>query len=85
LNVSELAGRLFLSVLFVVSGLGKLTAYAVTAAYMSALGVPSALLPLAIITEIAGAAAIVIGWKTRVVAFLVPVHYGILARQLTWG
>ena len=69
-NVSELAGRLFLSTLFLVSGLGKLTAYAGTAAYMSALGVPSALLPLAIVTEIAGAAAIIIGWNTRVVAFL---------------
>ena len=67
---SELAGRLFLSALFVVSGLGKIIAYSGTAAYMSALGVPGALLPLAIFTEIAGAAAIIIGWNTRLVAFL---------------
>ena len=67
---SELAGRLFLSALFVVSGLGKIIAYSGTAAYMSKLGVPDALLPLAIVTEIAGAAAIIIGWNTRVVAFL---------------
>ena len=69
-NVSELAGRLFPSILFVASGLGKITAYSGTAAYMSALGVPGFLLPLAIVTEIAGAAAIVAGWKTRIVAFL---------------
>jgi putative oxidoreductase len=69
-NVSELAGRLFLSALFVVSGLGKITAYSGTAAYMSALGVTGALLPLAIVTEIAGAAAIIVGWNTRLVAFL---------------
>ncbi len=67
---SELAGRVLLSALFVASGLGKITAYSATAAYMSALGVPGALLPLAIVTEIAGAAAIIIGWNTRVVAFL---------------
>jgi putative oxidoreductase len=66
-QVSELAGRLFLSALFVASGL---TAYSGTAAYMSALGVPGVLLPLAIVTEIAGAAAIIVGWNTRVVAFL---------------
>ena len=69
-HVSELAGRLLLSALFIVSGLGKITAYSGTAAYMSSLGVPGALLPLAIVTEIAGAAAIILGWRTRVVAFL---------------
>ena len=37
---------------------------------MAALGVPGILLPLAIVTEIAGAAAIIVGWNTRVVAFL---------------
>lgn len=69
-NVSELAGRLFLSALFLASGLGKITAYAGTAAYMSSLGVPGAMLPLAIVTELAGAAAIIVGWNTRIVAFL---------------
>ena len=67
---SELTGRLFLSALFLVSGFGKITAYAGTAAYMSAMGVPGAMLPLAIVTELAGAAAIIVGWNTRVVAFL---------------
>ncbi len=67
---SELTGRLFLSALFLVSGLGKITAYAGTAAYMSTMGVPGAMLPLAIVTELAGAAAIIVGWNTRVVAFL---------------
>jgi putative oxidoreductase len=31
---------------------------------------PGAMLPLAIVTELAGAAAIIVGWNTRVVAFL---------------
>jgi DoxX len=44
-RVSELGGRILLSVLFLLSGLGKIGAYAGTSAYMSSLGVPGALLP----------------------------------------
>jgi putative oxidoreductase len=66
----ELAGRFLLGLLFLLSGLGKLGAYGATAAYMSATGVPGACLPAVIATEVFGALAIVLGWKTRVVAFL---------------
>jgi putative oxidoreductase len=69
-NVSELAGRILLSALFLLSGLGKLGAYAVTAGYMASVGVPSALLPGAIAIEVLGALAIILGWKTRIVAAL---------------
>ena len=69
-NVVEVAGRFLLSLLFLLSGFGKVTAYGATAAYMSASGVPSALLPVVIATELLGGLAIVLGWKTRVVAFL---------------
>jgi putative oxidoreductase len=69
-NVAELGGRVLLSALFLTSGLGKIGAYAGTAAYMSALGVPGALLPAVIATEVLGAIALIVGWKTRVTAFL---------------
>jgi putative oxidoreductase len=69
-KVAELAGRFLLSSLFLVSGLGKLGAYAATAGYMASLGVPGALLPVVIATEVLGAIAIIVGWKTRIVAFL---------------
>jgi len=69
-NVSELGGRVLLSALFLISGVGKIGAYASTAAYMSALGVPAALLPIVIATEVLGAIALIVGWKTRVTAFL---------------
>jgi putative oxidoreductase len=69
-NVSELAGRVLLALLFLLSGLGKLGAYAGTAAYMASQGVPGALLPVVIFTEVVGAAAIIVGWQTRIVAFL---------------
>ena len=69
-KVAELAGRIFLAAIFLISGLGKITAYAGTAAYMASLGVPGALLPAVIATEVLGAIAIIIGWKTRITAFL---------------
>ena len=67
---TELAGRVLLAVLFLLSGVGKVGAYAATAAYMSSAGVPGALLPVVIATEALGALAIIVGWRTRVVAFL---------------
>ena len=52
------------------SGVGKLGAYAATAGYMASVGVPGALLPFVILTEVLGAIAIIDGWKVRVVAAL---------------
>ena len=69
-NLTGLAGRILLAVCFLLSGFGKLGAYSATAAYMSSAGVPGALLPLVIITELGGALAIIVGWKTRTVALL---------------
>ena len=69
-NTTELAGRILLAALFLISGLGKVGAYSATAGYMSAMGVPGGLLPLVIATEVLGAAAIIVGWRTRIVAFL---------------
>lgn len=66
----ELAGRIFLSVLFLVSGLGKIGAYAGTVAYMASQGVPGALLPVVIALEVGGPLFLVLGWKTRITAFL---------------
>jgi putative oxidoreductase len=69
-KLAELAGRVFLAAIFLISGLGKIGAYAGMAAYMDSMGVPGALLPLVIATEVLGGVAIIIGWKTRIVAFL---------------
>lgn len=69
-NSTELGGRLLLGLLFLLSGLGKLGAYSATAAYMTASGVPGALLPLVIATEVLGGLGIVLGFRIRIVAFL---------------
>ena len=63
-------GRLFIAAIFIISGVGKITGYAGTQAYMESMGVPGALLPIVIALELLGGLAIVVGWQTRIVAFL---------------
>ena len=69
-NATELAGRVLLASLFLLAGLSKLGASGATTAYMSSAGVPGALLPVVIATEVLGALVIILGWKTRVAATL---------------
>ncbi len=69
-NVAELGGRVLLAALFLLSGLGKIGSYAATAGYLASAGLPTGLLPVVIATEILGAIAIVVGWETRMTAFL---------------
>jgi putative oxidoreductase len=67
-NAADLTGRVLISGLFLISGLGKIAGYAGTQAYMAAAGVPGALLPLVIALEVLGAIAIIVGYRTRLVA-----------------
>jgi len=63
-------GRILISMIFVVAGFNKISGYAGTQGYMDAMGVPGFLLPLVIVLEVLGGVAIIVGWKTRPVAFL---------------
>jgi len=63
-------GRVLISLIFVMAGLNKVSGYEGTQSYMDAMGVPGVLLPLVIVLEVLGGAAIIVGWKTRPVAFL---------------
>ena len=65
-----LVARILLSIIFIVAGWGKIGGYEGTAGYMAAMGVPALLLPLVIITELGGGLAILVGFQTRIVAFL---------------
>ncbi len=69
-NLADLLGRILLSVIFIVAGLGKITGYAGTQGYMEVMGVPGALLPLVIAVELLGAVAIILGYQTRIAALL---------------
>lgn len=64
------AGRVLLSSLFLLAGLQKIGAYEGTLAYMASQGVPGVTLPVVIALEVVGALAIIVGWHTRLVAFL---------------
>ena len=63
-------GRLFIAAIFINSGISKISGYAGTQAYMESQGVPGMLLPLVILVEVVGGAAVVIGWQTRIAALL---------------
>jgi putative oxidoreductase len=64
----NIAARVLMSQIFIISGIGKITGYAGTQAYMAKMGVPGALLPLVILTEVGGGLALLFGFKTRWVA-----------------
>jgi putative oxidoreductase len=69
-NYSSLVGRILISIIFLMAGISKISGYAGTQGYMEAMGVPGALLPAVIALEVLGAIAIIVGFKTRIVAFL---------------
>ncbi len=69
-NYTSFIGRVFIATIFLMAGLNKISAYQGTQGYMEMMGVPSILLPLVIATEVLGGVAILIGYKTRVAAFL---------------
>ena len=66
----SLVGRLLLALLFLPAGFGKLTGFAGTVGYIASVGLP---LPqvgavLAIVVEILGGIALIIGFQTRLAA-----------------
>ena len=65
-------GRLFIALIFVMSGLNKIGSYSNVAGWMESMGVPGALLllPIVIVFEVLGGLAIIIGWQTRYMALL---------------
>ena len=67
---TQLFGRVLMSSIFIMAGINKISGYAGTQGYMESVGVPGALLPLVILLEIGGGLAILLGWKTRIAAFL---------------
>ena len=78
-SLAMFAGRVFLALIFVVSGVGKITGYAGTASYMASKGLPlvDVLLPLTILVELGGGLLLALGWKARWAAaalllFLIP-------------
>lgn len=67
-----LVGRVMLSLIFLLSGIAKVTAPAAMIGFIKASGLPFAPLALAIAAfiEIAGGVALIIGFRTRLVAIV---------------
>lgn len=61
----NVAGRVLLAHIFIISGYGKIVGFAGTQAYMASKGVPGALLPLVIFAELGGGIAVLAGFMTR--------------------
>ena len=69
--VVPLIGRILIVALFLVAGVGKIMGFAGTAGYMAKLGFPApeVMTALAIVVEAGGAILLIVGWKTRWVAW----------------
>ena len=74
-----LVGRILLAQIFIVSGLGKVTGFAGTAAYMASKGMPLAefFAVGAILLELGGGIALILGWQARwgalaILVFTIP-------------
>jgi putative oxidoreductase len=76
-----LAGRILIAAIFLNAGMRKLLGFAGTVGYFAKLGFPApeAFAVLAVIIEIGGSVLLIIGWKTRWVAWLLALFVLIAA------
>lgn len=74
-SVTILLGRILLSVIFLLSGFGKLTAISGTAAYFGGLGLPVPTVTAVVVglIELLGGLAILTGFQTRAAAWVLAV------------
>ncbi len=72
MNLVALIGRVFISLLFIWSGIGKIEDYSGTVAYISSAGVPFALVPyvVALVVELVVAPALLLGYNTNLAALV---------------
>jgi len=70
-----LLGRILIGVPFLMSGLGKLAAYAGTVGYISAVGLPGAPLAyiVAVLIEVGGSLLLISGYRVRPAALVMAV------------
>ncbi|PLP58597.1 hypothetical protein CYK37_13005 [Mesorhizobium loti] len=70
-----LVSRIFLSILFILAGYGKLTAIAGTAGWFASLGLPAPTATAVLIglVELLGGLAVLVGFKTRIAAIVLAI------------
>lgn len=88
-SVIVLVGRIFLSTIFILSGFGKLTDISGTAAYFAMLHMPAATLVAvgAGLIELLGGLAILIGFQTRIAAWVLALFSiaSALVAHMNWA
>jgi putative oxidoreductase len=69
-------GRLLIAALFLISGLGKIAAPALTQAYIASAGLPFPLLAylVAIVIEVGGGILLILGYRSRIVASVMAAY-----------
>ena len=67
-NILDLIGRIFISAIFLFSGINKIGNYEGTVGWMESFGLPGFLLIPAFILEILAPILIIIGYQTRIAA-----------------
>ena len=72
-NILDLVGRIFISLVFLLSGINKIDNYEGTVGWMESLGMPGIFLIPAIILEIGAPILIMIGYKVKILAALLSV------------
>ena len=72
-NILDLVARVFISLIFLLSGINKIGNYEGTVGWMESIGMPGILLIPAIILEIIAPMLIMIGYKVKISAALLSV------------
>jgi len=68
----EIAARVLMAQIYIISGWGKLTGYSGTQGYFASIGLPmpGVVTPLVVLIELGGGLALLFGFKTRWVALI---------------
>ena len=72
-NILDLVGRVFISLVFLLSGINKIGNYEGSVGWMESFGMPGIFLIPAIILEIVAPILIIIGYKVKIAAALLSV------------
>ena len=78
-NLLDLVGRVFISLIFLLSGINKIGNYEGTVGWMESLGMPGIFLIPAIILEIVAPILIIVGYKVKISAALLGIFCVITA------
>ena len=79
MQILELVGRIFISLIFLLAGVGKIFNYEGTIGYMESYGIPGYLLISAIVIEILFPLLVIIGYKTKFSAMILSLFAILLA------